>query len=144
MFFILSLNGCVFGNYWYGVLSRETRTKIIGTNIIGIAGEPGEPYIEIIYSVADDDNPGENKTESIMVSPPYIFQNDKVVVKYDYIVEGDSSGPHEFREKIIREFEEGGSEYLRIINHSPDKTVELFLAGGFSKMTNSDIYIFPK
>jgi len=125
----LLLLGCIFGNYQYGVLYRETRTGLISTNIIGIVGEAaGEPYIEIIYSMADEENPGYNKTISIMVSPPYIFQNDKVYMTYEYRELGDRSGAREYVNWLLRNFEEGGAEYLRIINHSPDKQVEFFFA----------------
>jgi hypothetical protein len=54
----------------------ETRTVLYKTNIIGISGPSageGEEYLEIRYSVADNESPGCNKTESIMVSPPYVF-----------------------------------------------------------------------
>jgi len=124
------LTGC-FGNYWTASRVIGTDTGLLGTNIIGIAGESAdEPYIEIIYSVADDENPGFNKTASIMVSPPYIFQNGKVYVTYEIMENYDSAGPlknQDFWFNLIREFEEGGAEYLRIINHSSDKTVEFFI-----------------
>ncbi|MDR0721049.1 MAG: hypothetical protein LBF78_15570, partial [Treponema sp.] len=54
--------GCTFGT---GLTQRfiETRTVLYKTNIIGIAGPSaaeGEEYIEIRYSAADDENPGNN------------------------------------------------------------------------------------
>jgi hypothetical protein len=108
----------------------ETRTMPIGTVIIGIAGEPSDtPYIEIIYSKADDDNPGHNRTASRMVSPPYIFQNDRVYMTYEYREFENKVGNRFHTKKLLRSFEEGGAEYFRIINHSPDKQVEFFLAG---------------
>jgi hypothetical protein len=125
VFSAVILTGCpLVGNHF-----AETRTKLFKTNIIGISGEPsGEPYIEIQYSVADDSNPGYNKTETIMVSPPYIFQNDSVYIKYDY-EEWKSSDGDGFRVELRHNYEEGGAEYLRIINHSADKQVEFFFAG---------------
>jgi hypothetical protein len=117
------LSGCV----WLADGFRETRTELIGTNIIGIVGEPStEEYIEIIYSVADEENPGYNKTVSRMVSPPYIFQNDRVYMTYEYIERIDATGPFDYTKELLRDFEEGGAEYLRIINHSLDKQVEFF------------------
>jgi hypothetical protein len=65
----------------------ETRTVLYKTNIIGITGPAaiqGEEYIEISYSSADDARPGYNKTESIMISPPYIFQNNRVYIFYKF------------------------------------------------------------
>jgi len=110
-------------------LSSEIRIMPIGTNIIGISGEPSDmPYIEIIHSVVDEARPGYNKTASIMVSPPYIFQNDMVYMKYDYTELG-SKRPTSYFKTLLRDFEEGGAEYLRIINHSPDKQVEIFVSG---------------
>jgi hypothetical protein len=111
---------------------REIRTKLMYTNAIGIAGESSEePYIEIQYSIADEENPGINKTASIMVSPPYVFQNDKVYVTYEYIEIRDNGSPSKrwYTETLLHDFGEGGAEYLRIINHSDDKPVEFFLAG---------------
>ena len=113
--------------------NREIRRDIIGTNIIGIAGETStEPYIEIQYSAADETNPGYNKTESLMVSPPYIFRNEKVYMTYLYVELNDSSyhsEPIDYSKYLQRDYKEGGAEYLRIINHSSDKPVEFFIAG---------------
>jgi len=115
------------------------------TNIIGIVGEASEePYIEIQYSIADEENPGNNKTASIMVSPPCVFQNDKVYITYEYIVIRDNGHPTKrwYREDLLRDFNEGGAEYLRIINHSDDKPVEFFLAGSMPPNANpNDKYL---
>ena len=140
---ICSLLISCFGNYGITLVVVDTRTSLMGTNIIGIAGEPAdEPYIEIIYSVADDENPGFNKTASIMVSPPYIFQNDKVYVTYEVMEDYDSAGPlnngHIY--KLKREFEEGGAEYLRIINHSQDKSVEFFISDILRLKSDSELW----
>jgi hypothetical protein len=112
----------------------ETRTVLYKTNIIGITGpssEAGEEYVEIRYSAADDENPGRNKTESIMVSPPYVFQNDRVYMQYDlYEYRRPNGEVLSYQEILIHDYREGGAEYLRIINHSADKTVEFFFAGG--------------
>jgi len=125
---------------------REIRTKLMYTNAIGIAGESSEePYIEIQYSIADEENPGTNKTASIMVSPPYVFQNDKVYVTYEYIEYNDNSRgknkkkyPVGVSEELLRNFNKGGAEYLRIINHSVDKPIEFFLTGSMRPYDNRD------
>ena len=127
-------SSCVFGNTTTEVKYQENRTGLIGTNIIGIIGEPSdEPYIEIIYSVADEENFGSNKVENIMVSPPYIFQNENVYITYEYLEHGDSTGADRYSCHLIRDFEESGAEYLRIINHSTDKEIEYFIAGAEGK-----------
>jgi len=109
---------------------RENRIELIKTNIIGIAGEySSEPYIEIQYSMADEEKSEYNKTVNIMVSPPYVFKNDKVYMTYEYVEYKDRRGPLQYHKTLLRDFEEGGAEYLRIINHSPDKEVEFFVAG---------------
>jgi len=109
----------------------EIRTMPVESKILGIAGEPSaEPYIEIIFSVADEERPGYNKTASIMVSPPYIFRNDRVYMTYEHSVYCDYRGrPQLYVKTLLRDFEEGGAEYLKIINHSPDKQVEFFISG---------------
>ncbi|GHV89125.1 hypothetical protein AGMMS50267_14850 [Spirochaetia bacterium] len=124
---VVTLSGC----YTEDVAFFEIRTRIFKTNVIGICGEASaEPYIEIQYSVADDNNIGHNKTESIMVSPPYIFQNEQVCAKYEYrdhnVVRGAYVG---YSTDLLHDYGEGGAEYLRIINHSSDKPVEFFFAG---------------
>jgi hypothetical protein len=111
----------------------ETRTVLYKTNIIGIAGPSaveGEEYIEIRYSAADDENPGLNKTETVLVSPPYIFQNNRVYMQYDFYERRWLGDVIDHEEYMIHNYEEGGAEYLQIINHSADKTVEFFFAGG--------------
>jgi hypothetical protein len=112
----------------------ETRTVLYKTNIIGISGTPvedGAEYIEIRYSSAGDASPGYNKTESIMVSPPYLFQNNCVYMQYDFYEDrcpdGEPTGY--YTERMRHDYREGGAEYLQIINHSVDKTVEFFFAG---------------
>jgi len=125
----LVLSGCIFGNSWVGVGLTETRTALIGTNIIGILGPHGGAYIKIIYSTADEDNPGYNTTRARSVSPPHVFQT-KVYMTYEYFEIIDSAGrPLSFRKRLLRNFEEGGAEHLTIINNSTDNQVEFFIAG---------------
>jgi len=112
----------------------------IHTNLIGIAGPPGEPYIEIIYSAADPDNPGYNVTRRRMVSPPHIFRNGRVYMTYRYAETNVGSvfsyGPSSYTKTLLRDFEKGGAEYFRIINHSPDKHIEFFFAGAETLLEN--------
>ena len=125
----LLFSGCPIGNSWIREKLRETRKILINTNIIGITGEPSdEPYIEIIYSVTDATRPGYNKTASILVSPPYIFQNDQVYMTYDYVELENNAGPFKYFKQLHRNFAEGGAEFLRIINHSTDKKAEFFFS----------------
>jgi len=126
---LLLLTNCFNLASWVDSRYVETRVGLLGTNIIGIAGEVAEePYIEIKYSVADDENPGHNKITSIWVSPPYIFQNDLVNITYEVWESFDSSETLGYENHLQRGFEEGDAEYLRIINHSQDKPVEFFIA----------------
>ncbi|MDR2070837.1 MAG: hypothetical protein LBP81_05420 [Treponema sp.] len=128
LYWAAAFAGCNRGPTHYIV---ETKTSLCKTNLIGIAGEYSEePYIEIAYSAADESNPGHNKKETIMVSPPYVFQNDRVYIQYDVSKGMTNSYFTTYTETLHRDWEEGGAEYLRIINHSPDKTVEFFFAGG--------------
>jgi hypothetical protein len=41
----------------------------------------------------------------------------------------DKAGVYAYYEKLLHDYEEGGAEYFRIINHSADKEVEFFVAG---------------
>jgi hypothetical protein len=140
-FFLLS--GC----YDQVIGKVEIRTQLCGTNIIGITGvASAEPYIEIQYSIADEVNPGKNKTASIMVSPPYIFQNNAVYMTYEYMELLDKGGLCDddigdyYRETLLHNYDEGGAEYLRIINHSPDKPVEFFIAGAQPEPINPSVF----
>jgi hypothetical protein len=129
---VVFLSAC----YWAGERVIENRTKLCKTNVIGIVGDAAaEPYIEIRYSTADETNPGHNKTESLMVSPPYLFKNDKVYMTYEYGLYVDSGGIYAYYEKLLHDYEEGGAEYVRIINHSADKEVEFFIAGAEDDFT---------
>jgi hypothetical protein len=135
--YALSLCCVVFQSacYWAGESAVENRTKLCKTNVIGIVGDAStEPYIEIRYSVADEST-GYNKTESIMVSPPYLFKNDNIYMTYEYGVWEDNGGVFAYYEKLLHDYEEGGAEYLRIINHSTDKEVEFFVAGAEDDFT---------
>jgi hypothetical protein len=114
----------------------DIKTKNYRTNIVGITGDPSvEPYIEIQYSEADAMRG--NVTKSIMVSPPYIFENRNVNIVYDSII---------WRAKynlgyylvLKHDYEEGGAEYFRIINHSTDKPIEFFIAGTQDVVLNGD------
>jgi hypothetical protein len=129
---LILFSGCPF-EYPPTAHFVETRTVLYKTNIIGISGPSagGGKYIEIRYSAADDEIPGHNNTKSIMVSPPYIFQNNRVYIQYDVYENRISGGKVTgYNEYIRHDYGEGGAEYLRIINHSTDKTVEFFVAGG--------------
>ena len=138
-FLALLSSGCEGNIFWF----QEIRTELFKTNIIGIAGETAlEPYIEIQYSIKDETKPGYNKTASIWVTPPYVFKNENVYITYKYVEEGSKwgKGPTNFFKLLIRDYEEGGAEFLRIINHSSDKPVEFFLAGaqmGKSRKSNT-------
>ena len=128
----LLFTSCPLNQSWSASRAIEIRTTLINTNIIGIAGEPAdEPYIEIKYSAADEENPGHNKTVSIMVSPPYIFQNDAVYITYEYYEQYDSSGTLGYDNAYLYDSQEGGAHFLRIINHSQDKPVEIFITDVF-------------
>jgi hypothetical protein len=110
----------------------ETRAVLYKTNIIGITGpvaRQGEEYIEISYSAADDTRPGCNKTESIMVSLPYIFQNNRVYIQYDFYEDRKADEVIGYKEILLHDYGKEGAEYLRIINHSSSETVEYFFAG---------------
>jgi hypothetical protein len=122
--------------YWTADRVVENRTKLCKTNVIGIVGDAAtEPYIEIRYSVADETNQGHNKTESLMVSPPYLFKNDTVYMTYEYGESYDNAGVYAYYEKLLHDYKEGGAEYLRIINHSADKEIEFFIAGAEDDFT---------
>jgi hypothetical protein len=108
----------------------EQKTKLYKTNLVGITGaSSSEPYVEIVYSVDDGQGQGKNKTESLMVSPPYIFQNSKVNITYDSTVYSRKGRDESYFVTLKRTCEEGGAEYFCIVNHSTDKTIEFFLAG---------------
>jgi hypothetical protein len=83
--------------------------------------------VEIIYSA--DDGQGKNIAQSMMISPPYVFENKKVNITYDSTVSSDRNGAYGYDLVLRHSFEEGGAEYFRIVNHSADKTIEFFLAG---------------
>jgi hypothetical protein len=114
----------------------EQKTKLYKTNLVGITGAPSsEPYVEIIYSADDGQGQGKNKTESLMVSPPYVFQNSRVNITYDSTIYAHKSSysckkRDESSDLMLkRSYEEGGADYFRIVNHSTDKAIEFFLAG---------------
>jgi hypothetical protein len=118
----------------------EIRVGLIGTNIIGFvsANKSGEPhYITIEYSAADTTRPGHNITKKREnVSLPYLFQNDSVYMTYRY-EEWDSFSNVTFSKWLHRNFAEGGAEYFRVVNHSPDKVVEFFLVGTFTDLSGA-------
>jgi hypothetical protein len=129
---------CIPGTRWDVHLSVE-KTKPYKTNLVGIAGPPSsEPYVEIIYSADDGQGQGKNKTESLMVSPPYIFENSRVNVTYDSTVYGRKKHDEYYALTLKRSYEEGGADYFRIVNHSTDKTVEFFLAGAQDVATSEE------
>lgn len=114
----------------------DTKTKNYRTNIVGITGETSvEPYIEIQYSEADAMRG--NVTKSIMVSPPYIFENKNVNIVYDSII-WRAKYDMSYHIVLKHDYEEGGAEYFRIINHSTDKPIEFFIAGTQDVVLNGD------
>jgi len=140
----LLFSSCIFGNYTIHERLRENRTGLIGTNIIGIVGESSDvPYIEIQYSIADENNHGKNITAAEWISPPYVFKNENVYMTYEYFEDKDHQGPLSYVKTLLRDFEEGGAEYLRIINHSQDKPVEFFFAGTQEGLTNNGDLLIP-
>ncbi|GHU96394.1 hypothetical protein FACS1894156_7410 [Bacteroidia bacterium] len=132
-----------------------SQSKIYRTNIIGITGEPSaSPYVEIIYSVAGE--AGHNVSKSIMVSPPYLFENDNIIITYDSTIQtmgGACSHACNKEEKnngyilqIKHQYNEGGAEYFRIINHSTDKPIEYFIAGAQDikvRPIGGEVIVFP-
>jgi hypothetical protein len=105
-----------------------TKSKVYKTNLLGIAGQTSaEPYVEIIYSVADGTE--NNVTENILVSPPYIFESKNVNIVYDSAVDMQNGRTLTYYAILKHDYEEGGAEYFRIINHSTDKPIEFFIAG---------------
>ncbi|MDR1882650.1 MAG: hypothetical protein LBR26_07690 [Prevotella sp.] len=105
-----------------------TISKVYKTNILGIAGQASEePYVEIIYSVANGTD--KNVTKHIMVAPPYIFENENVNIVCDSAVDMQDDRILTHYLILKHDYEEGGAEYFRIINHSTDKPIEFFIAG---------------
>ncbi|GHT52454.1 hypothetical protein AGMMS49982_12730 [Bacteroidia bacterium] len=110
------------------VMSVAAKSKGYKTNIVGIAGQAStEPYIEIIYSVANGTEG--NITKSVMVSPPYIFENNSVNIVYDSLTYVMGNRFLYYQLMLKHDYGEGGAEYFRIINHSVDKPIEFFFAG---------------
>jgi hypothetical protein len=98
-FFLITCLGCPHDT------TSETRTRLHRTNLVGIAGEPStEPYIEIQYSKADLTAFGVNKTETLLVTPPYLFQNNQVYMKYTYSTMDDDY----FYATLLHDYAEGG------------------------------------
>jgi len=64
-----------------------------------------------------------------MVSPPFVFGGHLVNIRYDSIVGYMGDNAISYRLKLLRDHDVNGSEYLRIINHSEDRTIEYFIAG---------------
>lgn len=145
-FYVLFCMTLLSGCYYLWTSFTEPRTDIIGTNIIGIVGEASdEPYIEIQYSVADTEKTGFNKTISEMISLPYIFQNESVLMTFEYSeISDNSDGLSSYEKRLLRDFDNGGAEYLRIINHSPDKTVEFFIAGAYTEEKDGGRHVSPR
>jgi len=143
--FPLFLSGCPFFKLSQFVdLFSETRTGLIGMNVIGIVGPP-EAEIEIRYSSALVGE-SHNETRSIRVSPPYLFKDNRVYMTYLYRELAHSSAPsrpHSFIRYLLRNFEEGGAEYLTIINHSPEHSVEFFITGAQSIRSVDNRYFPP-
>jgi len=107
------------------IATKSTKMKY---NIVGIVGEASDtPYIEVQY--VKDDGYGQNVTERKMVSPPFVFGGHLVNIRYDSIVGYYGNRAESYSLKLLRDHHVNGSEYLRIINHSEDKTIEYFIAG---------------
>src|SRR5574344_154661 len=128
---------------WADERFAATIAKECNYNVIGISGAPSEnPYVEIQYN--KDDGNGNNILVSEMVSPPFLFGGHKVNILCDSIlyVSGTTTNRNKYRVNgyglvIQHSYGEADSEYLRIINHSTDKTIEYFIAGS-REMETSD------
>lgn len=122
---IILLSSCKLHPVEYKKIT--TYNKLYKTNVVGIVGESSEtPYIEIIYSVADGEN---NKTERLMVSPPYLFQSDKVNIRCDSAITVHGDDVLAYILTLKHDYSEGGAEHFQIINHSSNKSVEYFVVG---------------
>jgi hypothetical protein len=134
----LSLASCMD---WYDERQVGTAEKQSKYNLIGISGPASStPYIEIQYTA--DDGSGHNVTVSKMVSPPFLFGDHEVNIACDSVIGVQGSSNDKSKYKVIRylmklhhEYAQGGAEYLRIINHSTDKTIEWFVAGTQNMVT---------
>jgi hypothetical protein len=129
---LLCLSSC---QDWAGEKYMATVAKECNYNVIGISGPPSEkPYVEIQYN--KDDGNGNNVLVSEMVSPPFLFGGHKVNILCDSIISiwGHSNNHSKYKVDgyalvIQHSYGETDSEYLRIINHSANKTIEFFIAG---------------
>jgi len=105
-----------------------TKSMKMKYNIVGIVGETSDaPYIEVQY--VKDDGYGQNVTERKMVSPPFVFGGHLVNVRYDSIVGYYGNRAESYNLELRNDYNVNGADYLRIINHSEDKTIEYFMAG---------------
>lgn len=141
---ILGLSSCI---QWQDQIPVATLPKTCKYNIIGISGpESGEPYVEIQY--CKDDGRGKNIIFREMLRPPILFGNHKVNILCDSII---NAGGYNRKDRtkykamggyqiiVKHDYGENGAEYLRIVNHSADKTIEFFIAGSQEMETcNSD------
>lgn len=140
---LLVLPCLFFSCIWTDEKFITTITKECNYNIIGISGPwSEEPYVEIQYY--KDDGNGNNVLVSEMTSPPFLFGGHKVNILCDSIIHicGSSNNHSKYKvdgyELIVKHsYGETDSEYLRIINHSADKTIEYFIAGS-REMETSD------
>jgi len=97
-------------------------------NVVGIVGEASDtPYIEVQY--VKDDGHGQNVTERKMVVPPFVFGGHLVNIRYDSVVSYMGNNAISYRLELLRDHDANESEYLRIINHAEDRTIEYFIAG---------------
>ncbi|MDR0658204.1 MAG: hypothetical protein LBG18_04630 [Mediterranea sp.] len=135
LYFIPVLLFCLSScQYWEDEKFVATVPRECNYNIIGISGPPSaEPYVEIQYN--KDDGHGNNVLVSKRVSPPFRFGGQKVNILCDSILFISGIGSHHkyridgYKLVIHHSYEETDGEYLRIFNHSTDKTLEYFIAG---------------
>lgn len=138
---LLCLSSC---QDWAGGKYVATVTKKCNYNVIGISGPQSEkPYVEIQYN--KDDGNGNNVLVSELVSPPFLFGGQKVNILCDSILSiwGHSNNHSKYKvdgyELVIQHsYGKTSGEYLRIINHSTDKTIEFFIAGSRDMETETE------
>lgn len=133
MMICLSLVSC---QNWTDEKLVATVSKTCKYNIIGITGpESTEPYVEVRY--CKDDGHGNNVIVKEMLCPPILFGGHPVNISCDSIIEITGHGHKDSKYKatgnykilLKHQYGEGEAEYLHIINHSIDKSIEFFVAG---------------
>ncbi|MDR0746129.1 MAG: hypothetical protein LBF17_06520, partial [Mediterranea sp.] len=128
---------------WVDEKYVATLSKKYKYNIVGISGPQSvTPYIELRYCKVDEQ--GENVMVSEMVSSPFLMGGHEVNILCDSVIEiighsnnrSKSKATGKYRLILRHQYEETGAEYLRIINHSTDKSIEFFIAGAQEMKTN--------